>query len=89
MGQKIYLREKSLKRLLLKKDDLNMRVTTKISGKTKERFLEDCEKKEGVECETAKSILDIHYAIIDFVPNHAFMEFSAIKKYLIEKIKLK
>jgi len=36
-----------------------------------------------------KNILDIHYAIVDEIPEFKEKEHTELKKYLIDKIKLK
>lgn len=81
--------EKSLQNLLKKKDEFAMKVTTKICGSTKEKFVEDCINKECLETNAAKSILDIYYTIVPLIPNHKYMEFIEIKRYINDNIKFK
>ena len=45
-------------------------------------------KRDLGEGELMKNIMDIHYAIIDAVPEYKEKEFSELKKYLIDKIKI-
>lgn len=81
--------EKSIIVLLKKKEDLAMKVTTRISGYAKEGFLNDCVNKDNLESHVAKNILEIYYQILPKVPNHKFMDFAEIKKFIIENIKFK
>jgi hypothetical protein len=64
-----------------------IRVTTRISGVDKNKFMLDLLKKGINEAELAKNIINIHYAIIDKLPKLRELEFDEIKKYLIENIK--
>lgn len=81
--------EKSLQNLLKKSDALTMKVTTKISGKTKQQFVNDCITKEKLECNMAKHIIEVYYQVIPSIPNVQYMDFPEIKKYINENIKFK
>lgn len=66
-----------------------VRVTTRIQGVDKNRFMLDTLKKGITEAQLAKGIINIHYAIIDEIPELKEMEMEQLKKYLIDKIKFK
>ena len=65
-----------------------VRLTCYVSGAKKNRFMLDKLKRDLGEGELMKNIMDIHYAIIDAVPEYKEKEFSELKKYLIDKIKI-
>lgn len=65
-----------------------VRLTCYVSGAKKNRFMLDQLKRDLGEGELMKNIMDIHYAIIDAVPEYKEKEFSELKKYLIDKIKI-
>jgi hypothetical protein len=82
--------DKSVKRILQKKNCIAMKVTTKVTGYAKEGFLNDCINKEMLETNVAKNILEIHYKLIlPMIPRHEFMDFAEIKKVIEDKIKFK
>lgn len=84
------LTEKRIDILNNKKYSYKLRVTTYLQSKTKDVFLNDCISKKRIEAATAKEIIEIHYAIINELPKQAsYMDFKELKKYLLEKIKLK
>lgn len=87
--QNLNMADKSLQNLIKKSDSLTMKVTTKISGKTKEQFVNDCIGKEKLECNMAKHIIEVYYQIVPQIPRSEYMEFSEIKKYINDNIKLK
>lgn len=64
-----------------------MKVTTKITGRTKDQFVNDCVNKEKLECNMAKHIIEVYYQIIPLIPNVQYMDFHEIKKYINDKIK--
>lgn len=66
-----------------------VRVTTRISGTDKNKFMLDTLRKGVTESILTKEIINIHYALQDELPELKKMEFVQLKKYLIEKIKLK
>jgi len=66
-----------------------VRLTCYVSGSKKNKFLLDQLKRGTGEGELVKNILDIHYSIIDEVPEMRDKEFEEIKKYIMDKIKLK
>jgi hypothetical protein len=66
-----------------------VRLTCYVSGAKKNRFLLDQIKRDLGEGELIKNILDIHYAIVDELPEFKEKEHVELKKYLIDKIKLK
>ena len=70
-----------------KSDLLAMKVTTKITGRTKDQFVNDCVNKEKLECNMAKHIIEVYYQIIPLIPNVQYMDFHEIKKYINDKIK--
>ena len=65
-----------------------VRLTCYVSGAKKNRFMLDQLKRDLGEGELIKNIMDIHYAIIDAVPEYKEKEFSELKKYLVDKIKI-
>lgn len=65
-----------------------VRLTCYVSGKRKNRFMLDQLKRDVGEGELIKNILDIHYSIIDEIPEMKYKEFDDLKKYIINKIKL-
>lgn len=79
--------DKSLQNLMKKSDLLAMKVTTKITGRTKDQFVNDCVNKEKLECNMAKHIIEVYYQIIPLIPNVQYMDFHEIKKYINDKIK--
>jgi len=80
---------KSLQKLIIKSESLNMKVTTKISGKTKEFFVNDCVEKEKLECNMGRHIIEVYYQLIEKIPNSKYMDFNEIKRYVNENIKLR
>jgi hypothetical protein len=66
-----------------------VRVTTRISGTDKNKFMLDTLKKGITESILAKEIINIHYALIEQEPRLKELEFTELKKYLIDKIKFK
>jgi hypothetical protein len=66
-----------------------VRLTCYISGKKKNIFMVDQLKRDIGEGELVKNILDIHYSILEEVPEMKYKEFTELKKYLINKVKLK
>lgn len=66
-----------------------VKVTTYIKGPLKNRFLEDCLRKKRLEVVVARNIFDLHYAILEVLPECGGMEFTALKQYIIDKIKFK
>lgn len=66
-----------------------VRLTCYISGKQKNIFMLDQLKRDVGEGELIKNILDIHYTMVDEMPELKHKEFTELKKLLIERIKLK
>lgn len=66
-----------------------VRLTCYVSGKQKNIFMLDQLKRDVGEGELIKNIFDIHYSIINEVPELKHKEFTELKKILIERIKLK
>lgn len=66
-----------------------IKVTSYLTGVGKNKFMLDLLKKGSHEGELIRNILDIHYSIIEVVPHLKELEFDEIKKYLLDKIKLK
>jgi hypothetical protein len=65
-----------------------VRLTCYVSGAKKNRFMLDQLKRDLGEGELIKNIMDIHYSIIEELPAYKDKEFSELKKYLIDKIKI-
>lgn len=66
-----------------------VRITTRISGVDKNKFMLDSLKKGINESDLTREIINIHYAIIETNPYLKELEFTELKKYLIDRIKLK
>lgn len=66
-----------------------VKVTTYLKGVDKNKFMLDCIKKGTYEADLTRNIINIHYSIIDEIPELKEMEIEQLKKYLIDKIKLK
>lgn len=64
------------------------KVTTYIAGRLKNAFFEDCLKRGDKEANITRQILDLHYGIIAEFPELKEKEFSAIKQWIIERIKI-
>jgi hypothetical protein len=61
-----------------------VRLTCYVSGKQKNRFMADQLKRDSGEGELIRSILDIHYSIVELEPRLKEMEHTELKKYLIK-----
>lgn len=81
--------EASINKLLQKRELLAMKVTTKICGKTKYLFVEDCINKDLLETDLAKHIIDTYYMIVSDIPNNQYLECSRIKDYIKNNITFK
>lgn len=75
-----FLKEKRLKH--------SIRVTTRLKGELKTKFLSDCIDRGSHESSQSNDIIGIYYVIIEQFPEVKKMEMSEVKKYLINKIKL-
>lgn len=69
--------------------DYKVRITSRIAGVNKNKFFTDCINKRLSENILMLKIIDIHYSIINEVPELKHKEFTELKKILIERIKLK
>lgn len=70
-----------------KKEELKkIRITTRIFNPTKNKFLDDCIKRQQIESVVIRSIVDLHYAITEAVPECRSMGFSDLKKFLLNKL---
>lgn len=65
-----------------------IRVTTRITGETKNKFLNDCLKREKNESQVAAHIFETYYSAVTKVPGLIDKEPNQIQKYIIDKIKL-
>ncbi len=74
--------------LTSKKECYAIRVTTFVRGSTKNRFLEDCIKRECNESKMAAHVFATYYEVLDTFPNLKDKEPNAIKKFIIDRIKL-
>lgn len=84
------LTDKRIAVLNYKKEVYKVRVTTYLQSKLKDYFIEDCINKKKIEASAAMAIIDIHYAIMDELPNNVSnLNYKELKKYLIDRIKLK
>jgi hypothetical protein len=84
------LTDKRIAVLNYKKEVYKVRVTTYLQSKLKDCFIEDCINKKRIEAAAAMAIIDIHYAIMDELPNNVSnLNYKELKKYLIDRIKLK
>lgn len=75
-----FLKEKRLKH--------SIRVTTRLKGEVKTKFLTDCIDRGAHESAQSNDIIGIYYVIIEQFPEVNKMEMSEVKKYLTDKIKL-
>lgn len=64
-----------------------MKVTTKITGTTKEKFVKNCVKRDGLEVDIARGVMDVYYAVVEVIPNYEYMDAVEIKRYIIDRIK--
>jgi hypothetical protein len=71
-----------------KSNSFQIKITTRVNGRLKNHFMDDCKKRLLNESKTALNIIDIYYTIIEIEPMLKGKEFSEIKKYLIDRIKL-
>lgn len=62
------------------------RVTTRIKGSDKNKFLDDCIQRGKAESDVARSIINIYYDIIDSDPALKGKEFDEIKKNILKKL---
>jgi len=83
-------KEHSKEDIRKKMEAYKVRVTTRISGTDKNKFMLDLIKRGITESILNKEIINIHYAIRDELPEETkIMKMDELKKYLIDKIKLK
>ena len=89
--------EKLQDELLKKKERYNIRVTTYVEGlkittlvkgSVKNRFLDDCIKREFNESKMASAIIESYYCILDSSPQLKEKEIPEIKNWIIKNIKL-
>ncbi|MBL7931099.1 MAG: hypothetical protein JNL60_04335 [Bacteroidia bacterium] len=73
--------------LVDKKKNFGVRVTTHISGFTKNRFLDDCIKRDFNESKLAKTIFDTYYAVIEQHPELREKEPDEIKRFILRNLK--
>lgn len=67
-----------------KKESYSVRVTTYTKGFTKNRFLDDCIRREFNESKMAAHVLETYYAVLELRPEISAKEPSEIKKFIIE-----
>lgn len=79
--------ENLIEALNIKKENYQVRITTQIRGGNKNKFLEDCIKKNIPESKMASHIIDAYYSIYT-VLHLEKIEHNKIKDYIISKIKL-
>ena len=65
-----------------------VRATTQLRGADKNAFFLDCLKRGTYEADLLRDIVNVHYTIMQEIPAFKDKEFTELKKYLIEKIKL-
>jgi hypothetical protein len=66
----------------------SQRVQTSIHGELKNKFFDDCIKRNVTEAEMARNIIEAYYSIVGQQKYLVEKEMTEIKKYIIEKIKL-
>lgn len=71
--------------LTLKKLSYLVRVTTFIKGKTKNDFIEDCLLRSNGESQNAKHIIQLHYQLIEKMPQLKGKEFSDMLLLILNK----
>lgn len=74
--------------LEVKKQSFSIRVTTYLKGTVKNKFIDDCKKREINESKMAGEIIDFYYTIYSSMPNIHGKEMIEIKKIISEKIKI-
>lgn len=78
---------KNSDKLSKKKEGFLMKVTTRIRGTVKKKFIEDCETKEILESQLSREIIDIYYKVVENIPRYEYMDMPEVKKYISERIK--
>lgn len=78
---------KNLDYQLRKKDLFQIKITTRISGETKNHFMNDLIKRGITEADLARDIIDIYYNTLKHSGNLIDKEIPEIKNYIVEKIK--
>ena len=74
--------------LLQKKQKFKIRVTTFLQGELKNKFMDDCIKRDVQESELAGEIIKAYYSMLSEMPSMQQKEIPEIKNYIINKIKL-
>ena len=75
-----FLKEKKLK--------YSIRVTTRLKGDVKNKFLSDCIDRGSHESAQSNSIIGIYYCIVEECPEISKMEMTEVKKFITERIRL-
>lgn len=70
-----------------KKENYDIRVTTFIRGRIKNRFLDDCIKRGFNESKMAGIVMETYYSVMDVYPDLKGKEPNAIQKFIIDRIK--
>lgn len=83
--------------LIRKKEKYGVRVTIHLEGmpvtvfshgSTKNKFLDDCIKRDWNESRMGAQIMETYYSVLDLYPDLKEKEPNAIKQFIIDKIKL-
>lgn len=74
--------------LLQKKSQFSVKATTYLKGSVKNRFIDDCLKREMNESKMAANIIASYYEIIDAQPYLIGKEIPEIKNYIVNKLRL-
>lgn len=83
--------------LIKKREFFNIKVGTRlvgselssrIQGELKNRFIDDCIKRNTNEAKLLRHIIDIYYSLIPENSTYSDKEPNEIKKYIINNIKL-
>lgn len=65
-----------------------VRITSRVKGKDKNYLMLDAIKRANFEAQIIREIIHIHYSIVELKPELKGKEFTEIKKYILDKIKL-
>lgn len=79
------LKKLSMQIIVKTRDDDNCQLKTSLMGQTKNDFIDDCLQRGLTESEVLRSILKLHYEIINSLPQLKGKEFEEIKSFMICK----
>lgn len=86
------MQQRIFKNLDYQKDKLlkfEVKITTRIKGDIKNKFLNDCIKKKMTEADLARNIIEIYYSATNEISSVGEKSMYEVKKYIVDKIKFK